>query len=965
VSPNVQLPTIGHECAECDSCELKVQRDNDKCVASPPPIRSFNGLMIIGEGPGKQEVVKRMPFVGKSGSLLDDLLAAADIDRDATWITNATLCMPPVLQREDETKNKRAGFTDRFPQAVPSCLPRLERELEIARPRVVVCMGNAAVHAATLYTIEKAKQVPSTCTKCDPKTRKIGPVIKCATGDCSWFYAFDEEHTRGEELLKQVHKDMLDTLDGKCPQCAANIKKLRPRLIKCPACGGRKTIATKYLEWKSDYTVTSVVGSLLDPKKLGSRWDRFGVEWIIPAFHPSFLLRPIDDEKKAFGWQFAIPLVVSSLEKAKRLLERPPNFKLRKIYTDNPTDVEEYTREVGFYDLDVETDAKAWQDVTEIRCIGIGRADREEVLVVDTRGLAVNVGTDTHHKFEIRDPELHAALANFLTREDSPKAGQNAGSYDYNVMRRVWGIKTEPIGGDTKSAHHVLRPNSPHNLAIMGAEFTEAEHWKEPKKVGGALVYRDWCDLADYNARDVRVTSLTREIITGQPCLPPLERKMPTGVVVKAWSQGGRLATEGLRDVYDVDMAVAPIATEMEWVGLPLNVERMKEIDAETRAKLAGWKSELIHLSGLKDFNPDSTPQIQYVLFHPSGPFKLTAKATTKTGAPSTAAEDLAQLVDHPFVRFLVDYRKLDGARKNHLHGKDIIIRDDSALHISWNTTGAVTGRFSTSPNQQNVPEWLREIVQAWPGWKILGADYSQLELRILAALSGDAELIRRCRDADEGAKGDPEKDPHSFVASVVFGDAFWAADKKGRLTLRGIVKHCIYGMNYGAGAQKVHETIYKKGYDGPPLSVQQVKVIIRKIFDTFPGVESWRENTLRWSIEHQQVRSAILGRWREFPLGELDATVAWNFPIQATGADVINLRLVALKQRLAKMRSRALFMAQVHDAVYLLCPEEEVHKVKPAMAEELSVDIVIVEGAPVMPFAATPKVGNNWKEVS
>ena len=967
----ISLPTFGCEHALCAQCTLNTQRERGLYVPSRPPLEDFNGLMIIGEGPGRDEVTKGQPFVGESGRLLDGLLATAEISREATMITNATLCQPPIVKRgQDDEKNKH-GFHDRHPTAVPSCLPRLEEEIKYYRPRVIVTLGTPALIAAIGFTKTKARQVDNPCVRCF-NTRKVGPAIKCAVGECDWSHFFD---AKTHEEARPAHEALLNSLgkpDKKgafCPKCDSRIDRLKVRDITCPECGGKKKKIEEFIEFDYEYTVNEVGGTIFEASKLSSRWDEFGVKYVIPTWHPSFCLREIDESstRKVFGGQYAAQAVLDHLVKARKLLTRDYNFKFQVSMTDRAVDVREYTKEPGLYTIDIETNAKDPWDVTDIRCIGIGRSDREEVLVVDTQRLATQKGSSEQHEFEIVDHELLGALEDFLTSESKPKIGQNL-PYDYIAMRRVWGIDTSPIGGDTKNLHHVLRPDEPHNLQAIASELTEAPHWKPPKSRGEYKDVENFEQLAVYNARDIRATALCHEVGAGQDEVG--WRDMPTGVRIRTYTKGGRIGSYlpefgeyNLRDVYDVDVNVIPIALEMEYHGLPMDIEKMRAMVADKVPKFERLSRELTEMveeaSGVKGFNPKSTPQKQWALFHPTGPFKLVASARTDTGQPSTAREDLAKLNDHPFVQKLLSWGQLDAEIKV-LHGEGMIIREDRCVHPTWNTTGARTGRWSSSPNFQNIAEELRAIVKAPPGWKIIGADESQLELRIMAALSGDPELIRRCRDADENKKSDPDFDPHAFVASVVFGAAFFDAPKDVRKQLRDLCKHVIYGMNYGAGAVKVRETIYKKGYKGKPISVEQVKYIIQTIFQLFTGIPVWREQTLTQSERNWQVRSPLLHRWRYFPLGKVEATVAWNYPIQSLAADLLNLRIIALKQRLVRERIPHRFMAQVHDAIYILAPEEYAERVATCMNEELSLPLSF-NGGPEMPFVATAKIASDW----
>lgn len=467
----------------------------------------------------------------------------------------------------------------------------------------------------------------------------------------------------------------------------------------------------------------------------------------------------------------------------------------------------------------------------------------------------------------------------------------------------------------------------------------------------------------------------------------------PTGVEIPRWTTHGLIDSVDVqtRRAYDVDMAVLPIAIDMECGGIPINLDTLKGIASDQRpdwskhwdamqAIVGNVPESVVATSGEVDtvfgpvkagFNPNSQKQLTWALYDPGGPCKLTCPKKTATGAPSADKDVLAKLADHEFVQHLMAWRKINYVFSNFVFGSGFIIRADGCIHPHWNTTGARSGRWSSSPNWQNLPLWLRKIVEALKGWRIVGADYAQLEARIMAALCGDPDLIQRCRDADETRKLEPEYDLHSFVASNFFKEAFLELslddpdEKARRKALREVAKSCLYGLNYGAGASKILEAIYKKGYEGMPLNKQIVQGAVDTIFELFPGVPKWRDKTLAWSVENAQVRSALLGRWRFFPWGDVEATIAWNYPIQSTGADIINLRLVELDRRLRALCPRARFMAQVHDALYVLAPEEDAEAVAECVTDTMTVELPLVEGAPKMVFPASAKIGKTWDEVS
>ncbi len=268
-------------------------------------------------------------------------------------------------------------------------------------------------------------------------------------------------------------------------------------------------------------------------------------------------------------------------------------------------------------------------------------------------------------------------------------------------------------------------------------------------------------------------------------------------------------------------------------------------------------------------------------------------------------------------------------------------------------------------------------MIIAPPGRVFVGADYSQLEMRIMAALSGDPELIRRCAEADENDKYNPERDPHAFVAAMTFGDTYveayhaYRADTTNKKAfervdaLRTVIKRTVYGLNYGSGAKTVLDALLDGGYEGPPLKLSMIERVIQTYFRLFQGVPVWRERVLREAAESRAIYSPILKRHRIFPLGDIDATVAYNFPIQSGAADIMNLRLAELAPLVPLVDPSAMLIAQVHDAIYIECAKDKAVEMAQLVTETLSVEWSIAEGAPSMPFPASAQISDNWKEAA
>lgn len=951
--------TFGPELADCGKCELRGSCKIKPVYGERPATWTPGGLMILGEGPGTLETSQGRPFVGAAGKLLDALLEAAGVKRQDCWVTNATLGQPPrELAGKATGKKQKTGLHDRFPLALYSCLPRLEAEIQFAQPRVIVTLGHAAFLALAGHETHTTRLAANTCDRvdCVAETRKLDrPCIVCANGACGWFAKLEGDADAAAVLVKAQHH-------GACPSCGQSIMKLRPRLMKCPSCGGKKRRVEQVVTFDGRFSLVGregVAGAVFPAEELPSRLDAFGVRFVIPTYHPSFCLRSAKlDKSGRIAGQFAARACVDHLRKARELLTREPRFAATARVAQTAEEVrawfEKHRGKPKAVDIESNAMGGPWS-VTKITVIGFAVADDPEALVVDTRGI---VGFDAHGH-PVPDPLLDE-LDRVLSDADEPKVWHN-GNYDRLVILRVWGIDVQGTVGDTMFEHSALYPDEEQGLGFVAHELLDAPHWKgdshkipkgETDELSG---YASFDELATYNAKDVRATILADEIMRG-----PVGGK-------------GRIHTERVDRAFEIDMAMQTVTLRMESVGLPIDTARFAEIEASCLAVMDRELSEMRSLLGLPEFTPTG-PQLVSVLYDPAGPLRLPVTATTEQGAPSTAKEVLAKFSDHPFVQRLLRWRKYQYALSHYIRGAGLTPDPrDRRIHPQWKVTGTVTGRWSSSPNFQNWPKGdgvdpatnLRSAIVAPPGRVLVGADYDQLELRVMANLSGDAALIARCMHADETDKLNPDKDPHAYVARLTFGEAYVHADKAQRKMLRDVAKRVVYGLNYGAGAETILAAIYDGGYDGPPLTKRIVQSVIEAFFRGFPGVPRWRNEQVRLVGQTNEVRSPVLGRRREFPLGEVDVTIAYNFPIQSGASDVVNLRLLELLRALPSVDPTAELIAQVHDAVYFEADEDRAELVAKCLNEHLPARMTFVPGAPDMAYTAAAAIAKTWDKAA
>lgn len=959
-------PVFGPPLAECALCSLKARCEARQFITSHVGKKyAPGGLMLVGEFPAKIDVQQGRMFAGRTGQLLDALLEEAGIDPESIWYTSTLLATPPSVKSKDLKANRADIY---------ACLPRLDAEIAAAQPRVIVALGQLALEAFTGHAITKQRLYDNPCGHCNPETRKVGPVIQCFNGACK--YTVDAPKGLDADGLAAWRVEFLGQHPN-CLMCDTSWKRAKPKMVACPECGGKKKTVGEETLFVVDRVLTGregVVGAVFPAEDLPGNLTELGVRYMIPTYSPALLIVPTRDGAKAgkflVGGQFAARAAVDHLRKARELLTREASFVVNVLSTENLSAktaakmLDDYTREPGTFTVDIETDAKSPWDVTTINCVGIHRVDGDASLVVDTRAIGTGWATGN---------PLYDAMMRFLESEAHGKIFHN-GPYDTIVMLRLWGVEVANVAGDTLPAHAVCYPDEEHGLGFCAHELTDAPAWKggsidsksgewETRKTTSG--YETFADLALYNARDLVATEKVWIALNG-----------PEG-------GRGRLDVEGVRATFRADMEMYPIAIEMEVAGLPLNPEALAKVDREQTAELA------VHLQAMREAidAPDFLPtpaQLIWAMHDPNGPLKLPVlKTTEKTQKPALDADTLKLYRNEPFVASLLRYKKIDYNLSHFVRSKELRTGDDGRLHPAWKIWGAKTGRWTSNPNVQNWPGWMRAVFVAPEGRAFVGADQAQLEMRIMASLSGDEQLIHRCATADEGDKLNPDCDPHSYVASLVFGASFTALDRKDpthvkaapgeppckcekcrRATLRDIVKRVVYGLNYGAGAETVLEAIYNGGYDGAPLTVAFIQRVTQIYFKTFPAVPLWRNRIVATAEKTREIRSPLFGRHRIFPLGQMEPSVLYNYPIQSGGADIMAHGLMRLKPRLRKVDPTAMFIAQIHDAIYIECDERRAEDVAAVVTDSMTFEMALSPGSPPMPYVASAAIGPNLAAV-
>jgi DNA polymerase-1 len=428
------------------------------------------------------------------------------------------------------------------------------------------------------------------------------------------------------------------------------------------------------------------------------------------------------------------------------------------------------------------------------------------------------------------------------------------------------------------------------------------------------------------------------------------EASEPAAVEAISRPMRGRLAEAGLEKLYtEIELPVARVLAAMEADGIGIDEAALRAIGAEFGGQLAALEQECFALAG-HEFNLNSPIQLRDILFNE---LKLPTKGLKKTKSGfSTDADTLEKLATvHPLPRKLVEYRVIAKLKSTYADAlPELIDRSSGRIHTSFHQALAATGRLSSSePNLQNIPirsvegRRIRRAFVPAPGDVLLSADYSQIELRVLAHLSDDATLV-------EGFAHD--EDIHARTAAEVLG-----ADPSDREARRQ-AKVINFGIIYGMGPQRLASEL------GIPFA--EATDYIRRYFERLPGVKTYLEKTLRDARERGYV-TTMFGRRRYLP--ELNGPdggarsqaerIATNTPIQGTAADLIKLAMVRLAATLRESELAARIILQVHDELLL-----EVRKEALASAAE-AVKRAMEEAAVLkVPLRVELKSGTNWAEL-
>ncbi|HIR08609.1 MAG TPA: DNA polymerase I, partial [Candidatus Pullichristensenella stercoripullorum] len=417
---------------------------------------------------------------------------------------------------------------------------------------------------------------------------------------------------------------------------------------------------------------------------------------------------------------------------------------------------------------------------------------------------------------------------------------------------------------------------------------------------------------------------------------------------LRAW-QEEKLASDELTAIYrDIERPLAGVLYAMEREGFLIDADALEALGRDFRARAAELEAQIYALAG-ETFNIKSPKQLSEVLFDKLG---LPRPRKTNRGFATTSAEVLESLSgDYPICALILDYRRYQKLDSTYV-GALIKLRDENGrVHSSFDQTATATGRISSNePNLQNIPvrtEVGREIRAAFvarPGWVLVDADYSQIELRVLAHMSGDETMRSAFLEG---------QDIHSRTAAEVYGVPLDAVTPAMRSSAKAVNFGIVYGISDFTLAKNIS------------VSRAEARNFMERYFARYPGVKRFMDEAVRLGHERGYART-LLGRRRYLPelksgnynVRAFGERCAMNSPIQGTAADIIKLAMIRVFEALRAQDLRARLILQVHDELIVEAPEDEAGRVR-ALLQECMEGVMRLS----VPLRTDISVGRNWRE--
>lgn len=517
------------------------------------------------------------------------------------------------------------------------------------------------------------------------------------------------------------------------------------------------------------------------------------------------------------------------------------------------------------------------------------------------------------------------ACRSFFSTSRAAFYGHNL-KYDLHVLHRL-GISLAHFAFDTLLASYLLNPEQRlHNLDALALERLHKVKIPLESLIGKGKQERSLADVPieqvkDYCSEDVDCTIQLKQLFAHE------------------------LKQVGLWKLFhEVELPLMPILAGMEEKGIYLDIQALQKVSGHLRGEIETLRKEILQELG-EELNLNSPKQLSDVLHRKVG--LHLPKGSTRADVLETLAEE------EPIVQKILDYRALEKLRSTY---SDALLASvhpiTGRIHCTFNQSGTVTGRLSCQdPNLQNIPirsEIGREIRACFKpqarGWLFLGADYSQIELRLLAHLSQDPELLHAFQEG---------QDIHAYTASRVFGVALHEVTS----AMRAQAKTVNFGILYGQGAYGLSRQLH--------IPLHEASHFIETYFARYRKVRAYTEECIQ-SVKEKGFSETLTGRRRPIPeimnknpaIRAAAERLAINTPLQGTAADLIKMAMVAIDRAMRKERLQAALLLQIHDELIFEAPESEMARLQEIVKKEMEEVLALS-----VPLEVQISVGENWGE--
>ena len=528
-----------------------------------------------------------------------------------------------------------------------------------------------------------------------------------------------------------------------------------------------------------------------------------------------------------------------------------------------------------------------------------------------------------------RKNEFEEKLKKVFENNDIEKYGYNL-SEDYILLKQI-GITMNNIVYDAKVAAYILDPTSKYDIDIIVRDYLEIDNNEYFEKNG--LNKEEQTSLFDTNPSEEK----TRV----KACLYAKEINDLFEVTIKKLEE-----VDELELFKNIDMPTVEVLAEMQWNGMYLDLKELEEYGDKLKERLEILTQEIYELTG-EEFNINSTKQLGEILFEK---LKLPVVKKTKNGY-STDVDVLEKLVtEHPVIEKILEYRQLMKLNSTYVEGiKPYVNPKTHRIHSFFHQTITATGRISsTEPNLQNIPtrfelgKQLRKAFKPAENCIYIDADYSQIELRVLAHISNDEHMVQAFINGE---------DIHKQAASKVFNIPIDEVTKEQRSNAKAVNFGIVYGISdFGLGEQ-LH------------ISRKKAKQYIEQYLEKYSGIKKFMDNIVESAKENGYVETEFKRRRyipelksNNYMMRQFGQRVAMNTPIQGTAADIMKIAMINVLKELKQRKMKSKIVLQVHDEMMIEAPLEEVDEVKEILKSKMENAVLLK-----VPLIAEVSEATNW----